>query len=935
MTDRRRAQEQAERAVADAILETALDCIISIDARGCVIEWNPAAERTFGYARAEALGKELAVLIIPPELREAHRRGLARYLATGEAPVLGRRVEVPALHADGTSFPVELAITRLPADPPRFIAYLRDITARVRAEKLRGMRSAVIQYLAEPVTLEEAAPRVLGAICEALDWDNAGFWRPDESGDVLECIATWQRSGSPAAVFAKGSAGGRFRRGEGLPGRVWAAARREWVRDVRTDRGFPRRELASQAGLQSAFACPVLFAGRELGVIEFFTRSVREPDAEVDETICNVAAQLGQFIERRSAAASLLESENRFRALMEQAPFSVQIFAPDGRTLSVNRAWSELWGVTLDQIAGYNVLADPQLEARGVAAYLRRAFAGETVEIPAIEYDPNQTIPGKTRHTDAVRWVSAVAYPLKDGAGHVREVVLVHEDITAQRRAEHALRGEEEKLRLLADTIPQLAWMAQPDGHIFWYNQRWYEYTGTTAQSMEGWGWQSVHDPAVLPDVLARWGASIATGEPFDMVFPLKGADGRFRPFLTRVNPLRAADGRVLYWFGTNTDISDIKRMEEALREADRRKDDFLATLAHELRNPLAPIVNALQLLKMPAADAKTVQRAREVMDRQLRHLVRLVDDLLDMSRIVRGKVELRRESVELGSVVARAVETAQQLIDARGHRLDISLAQGLRIDGDPVRLAQVIGNLVGNSARYTPPNGRISISAHASGNDALIRVEDNGMGIAPEMMPRIFDSFVQGAHSAVRAEGGLGIGLALVKSLVELHGGRVDAHSAGTGKGASFVVRLPLAEAAMHGADRAPPAALPGAVRRRVLVVDDNRDAADTLAGLLRLEAHEVTVAYDGAEALALAPRLLPEVVFLDLGMPGMDGYETVRRLRRLPGAQGARYVALTGWGQEEVRRRAAEAGFDHHMVKPPDLGALQAVMAAPLGAG
>ena len=260
------------------------------------------------------------------------------------------------------------------------------------------------------------------------------------------------------------------------------------------------------------------------------------------------------------------EWEERFRGLMEQAPFSVQVFSADGRTIRVNRAWEELWGVKLEQIRDYNILRDQQLEAKGILPFIRKAFEGEAAKIPLIEYDPNETIPDRTRHRDPKRWVSAVAYPLKDGAGNVREVVLVHEDVTARHRAEQALHYSEEKFRQLADTIPQLAWIAGPDGDIFWYNRRWYEYTGTTPPEMKGWGWQSVHDPEVLPMVMERWKASIASGAPFDMVFPLRGADGVFRPFLTRVNPLRGDDGRILNWFGTNTDISEQKQSENASR---------------------------------------------------------------------------------------------------------------------------------------------------------------------------------------------------------------------------------------------------------------------------------------------------------------------------------------------------------------------------------
>jgi PAS domain S-box-containing protein len=503
----------------------------------------------------------------------------------------------------------------------------------------------------------------------------------------------------------------------------------------------------------------------------------------------------------------LRQSEERFRGLMEQAPFSVQVFAPDGRTIRVNRAWEELWGVTLNQIPDYNILEDAQLEAKGILPYIKRAFAGEPVAIPAIQYDPNETIPNRTRHQDPLRWVAAVAYPLKDSAGMVREVVLVHDDITTRRRA------------------------------------------------------------------------------------------------------------------------------EDELREADRRKDEFLATLAHELRNPLAPIRNSLQILKMPRLDPATVERSREMMERQVQHLVRLVDDLLDVSRVMRGKVELKRERVELATVVARAVETAQPLIEAQGHELAVTLPpESLPLEADPVRLAQVVGNLLTNAAKYTEANGRIRLTALREGNEAVLRVWDRGIGIAPDMLPHIFELFVQVDHATARSQGGLGIGLTLVKNLVEMHNGTVEAKSDGLGKGTEFVVRLPLSaqgreepdgqEFAEQGQVTPPPG-------HRLLVVDDNEDAADSLAMLLRLQGHEVRLTYDGPTALEMAKGYLPDMVFLDIGMPGMDGYEVARRLRQQAGLENVRLAALTGWGQQEDRRRSAEAGFDHHLVKPVEPKDLQGLLA------
>ena len=927
--DSRRRQE----ARVTAILDTALDCIITIDAQGHVLEFNPAAERTFGYRRADVLGRELSTLIIPESLRAEHHRGLAHYLATGEGPVLGKRIELPAMRADGTEFQVELAITRIATDgPPIFTAYLREISDRVWAAQLRSARFAITQHLAQGLDLETAALGVLRAICENLRWEVGAFWVVGPEAEALTCLTTWHEAGSPGATFARESGCRTFLRGEGLPGQVWATGESAWLLDVRRTPNFPRAASAAAAGLQSAFAFPIVVGGVTRGVMEFFTRQILEPDSGLLETIGTVAGQVGQFLKRLEAEQTLRESEGRFRALMEQAPFSVQILSSDGQISRVNQAWSNLWGVSLEQLAGYNILEDPQLEATGVTPYLRRAFAGDAVAIPALRYDPNDTIPGLTRHTDPVRWVSAVAYPLKDNSGQVREVVLVHDDITARKAAESAVRESEEKLRLLADTIPQLAWMARPDGHIFWFNRRWYDYTGTTPDAMEGWGWQSVHDPAVLPEVLSRWQASITRGDPFDMVFPIRGADQQFRPFLTRVNPLRDAAGRIVYWFGTNTDISDIKRMEQALRDADRRKDEFLATLAHELRNPLAPIRNSLQILKMPRVDSATAKQSRDMMERQVDHLVRLVDDLMDVSRVVQGKIELQKAPVELATIVARAVELAQPLLDAHQHRLDIETAdESLLVDADAVRLTQVVSNLLINAAKYTEAGGQIHVSAGRQGGQVVLRVRDNGIGIAPDVLPHVFDLFVQGQAAATRLPGGLGVGLTLVRNLVEMHGGTVEARSAGIGAGAEFTVSLPRIthdrEAWTAVGDKAEVAL----TSHRVLIVDDNRDAANSLAVLIRMQGHEVRVAHDGISALDTVRAYQPSLIFLDIGMPEMDGYEVARRLRGMPGLQHTVLAALTGWGQQEDRRRSEAAGFDHHLVKPLDTHVLEDLLAGP----
>jgi CheY-like chemotaxis protein len=374
-----------------------------------------------------------------------------------------------------------------------------------------------------------------------------------------------------------------------------------------------------------------------------------------------------------------------------------------------------------------------------------------------------------------------------------------------------------------------------------------------------------------------------------------------------------------------------------------RQRDDFLARLAHELRNPLAPICNAMEIMRRHGRLDPVLERARAVVDRQARQLTRLVDDLLEVSRITRGKISLRLEPVDLAEVVSAAVETARPVIEARRHQIEVVLPQEpLVVRGDLARLAQVFSNLLNNAAKYTEPGGRIELTVARADGQAVVSVKDTGVGIAPELLPHIFDAFVQGDGVSGQHQPGLGLGLAVVRQLVEKHGGSVRALSAGPGRGSEFVVRLPLrapsrppeerrpAEPIRAPADPLPAVAQPGA-GRRVLIVDDNRDAAESLALLLEMTGHQPRVVLDGPAALDLAPAFRPDLVFLDIGMPKLDGYEVARRLRQLPGLEGVTLVALTGYGQEQDRRRAQEAGFDAHCIKPVDYATILDLLKAP----
>jgi signal transduction histidine kinase len=385
-------------------------------------------------------------------------------------------------------------------------------------------------------------------------------------------------------------------------------------------------------------------------------------------------------------------------------------------------------------------------------------------------------------------------------------------------------------------------------------------------------------------------------------------------------------DGQLVRLQGLTMDVTARREAEEALREADRRKDRFIATLAHELRNPLAPIRIAAELLGSARAGPAEIDWARRVIQRQVGHMSKLLDDLLDVARITRGKLEIRKQAVRLDSVIDTAVEVARPLLDARRQRLRIDLPQPVpSLDADPLRLAQVISNLLTNAAKYSDADAEIVLSARLHGAVVELKVRDPGIGIAAEALPTIFQMFAQVEGTTGRSEGGLGIGLSLVKGLVELHGGTITAQSDGPGRGSEFTVTLPCLSTHQEQPDATPESGRAAEGRgTRILVVDDNRDAADSLAMLLGFDGYEVRTAYTGKAALAMATTFRPQVCILDLGLPDLSGYEVARHVRQTPGLESSRLIAVTGWGQDEHRQRALEAGFDHHLTKPVDAAQL-----------
>jgi PAS domain S-box-containing protein len=488
-----------------------------------------------------------------------------------------------------------------------------------------------------------------------------------------------------------------------------------------------------------------------------------------------------------------------------------------------------------------------------------------------------------------------------------------------------ALETSEKLYRAIGESINYGVWVTDAEGRNIYCSDSLLRLLGLTQEQCSNFGWSEVLHPEDMEEAMAAWKECARTGTNWYREHRMLGVDGKYHAILAQGVPIRDESGRIQRWAGINLDISRLKNTERALLEADRRKDEFLATLAHELRNPLAPIRNAVRILDSDAADDRQRKWGREVIARQVQRMSLLLDDLLDVSRITRGQLELKRDYVDLKSVVGIAVETARPLLDSKHHQLTVNLPPGsVKLEADPLRLSQVIGNLLTNAAKYTDPEGQILLHARIENAELVISIRDNGIGLTPESLPGLFTMFSQVNSAIDRAEGGLGIGLALVKGLVALHGGRVDARSEGLGRGSEFIVHLPhkvLARADAAVEEENTGAANASVVRRgRILVADDNRDAAESLALVLKFSGYEVSIAFNGTEALDLAARERPCAAIIDIGMPGMSGHEVARRMRLEAWGRNAVLIALTGWGQEQDKQAAKAAGFDEHLTKPID---------------
>ncbi|HEX5732493.1 MAG TPA: PAS domain S-box protein [Blastocatellia bacterium] len=655
---------------------------------------------------------------------------------------------------------------------------------------------------------------------------------------------------------------------------------------------------------------------------------------EMNEALLVSSVRQHELAEQaEQAAAALRESETTLRqqnkqlsAFLETSAIGLHRVGPDGTILWANEAELDMLGYARDEYIGHHI-ADFHADQDLIADILARLNRGEKLR----DYEAR----------------------MKCGDGSIKSVLIdssvlwdedrfIHtqcftRDITERKRAEEALRESEERYRGIVNQ--SIGGIAETDatGRFTTVNNRYCKITGYAREELLNLRMQEITHAEDLPRNLELVEKLVGEGTPFEIEKRYVRKDNSIVWVHNSVSAIRDASGGVQSLVAVSIDITERVRLErqaqeqsEALADLNRRKDEFLAMLSHELRNPLAPIINAVHLLRHQRDDNPIQQQARAIIERQAGQLARIIDDLMEVSRITTGKIKLHLERLDIRGIVEHAVESVRPLIDQRMHELSVSLPdEPIWLYADAARLEQVIVNLLNNAAKYMDKGGYIWMSVGQEGDEAVLRVRDTGIGILPEILPRIFDLFTQADLSLDRSQGGLGIGLTVVQRLVGMHGGTVEANSAGVGKGSEFIVRLPVAPSpARQSEPSSIETAEPPGARWRVLVADDNVDSANVTVLLLRELGHEAQVAYSGATALEAADEYQPNLVLLDIGMPEMDGYEVARRLRQHPQLRNAWVVAITGYGQESDRQRSKEAGFDYHLVKPVGAQKLQELL-------
>lgn len=936
VTERKWAEESRARLA--AIVESSEDAIISKTLDGVIRTWNAGAERLFGYKADEVVGQHITLII--PSDRVDEERTILDLLRRGERV---EHYETVRVAKGGRLLDISLAVSPVLDTAGRVIGaskVARDIGDRKRVEdalreserrhRFLADLAATTQPLTDPADLMAVIARRLA---EHLGSDRCAYAEVEDEA-VFEIVGDYVRE-VPSLV-------GRWPVSAFGPEctRLMLANEPYVVHDADADNRIPPDNLPTYhaCAIRAVICIPLHKDGKFTAAMAVHQKTPRHWTPEEVTLVLTVVGHCWEALERSRIARTLRESEARYRAIVEATPECVKLVGPDGTVLQINSAGLAMLETNeADAVLGksvFNLIAPEHRDA--YRALSERVCRGErgSLQFEIVGFR------GTRRHMET----AAVPLPAPNGGfNHLG----VTRDVTERVAAEQELRDSEERYRRAASEAAQaaaanakfraffeqgtnFAGVLTLDGILVEANRLCLDACGFTREEVIGrpfWecGWWN-RSPALMEMVRAGC-RQAAGGHLFRTETHYFVAAGGEQVVDLTLAPVTDGAGRILFVAATGTDITERRRMEDTLREADRKKDEFIALLGHELRNPLAPIRNGLQVMRLAGGDATAVAQAREMMDRQLGHMVRLIDDLLDVARIGQNKMELRRARVLLAEVVSSAVETARPMIEEAGHELSITMpTEPIFVDADLTRLAQVFSNLLTNSAKYTERGGRIRLTVERDGPEVVVSVQDTGIGIPAESLPRIFDMFSQVDRSIERSTGGLGIGLALVKGLVEMHGGTVMAESPGQGMGSTFSVRIPelgrIRELERPGpTEHERSAAGP---KRRILVVDDNHDSANSMARVLKLLGNEARVAHDGVEAIETAEIFRPELILMDMGMPRLNGYEATRRIRKKDWGRAAIIIALTGWGQEEDRVKSKDAGCDGHLVKPvhfPDL--------------
>jgi PAS domain S-box-containing protein len=768
-----------------------------------------------------------------------------------------------------------------------------------------------IRDLAEPDAITAAAIEVLG---RRLGADRVIYAEVNDDGETFRIGREWL-NGEVASVAD------RVRRLDSFGPQVIAELRAGRIVAIADAGVDPRTAAHAQAfagvGVVASLAAPLLKSGRLVALLHVHVGVPLHWTDDSFELAGETVERTWTALESARARAELKAERDQGQHILNNMMEGFVLLDRERRVMQINAE-----ALTIGEREGNDVLGRhlweiwPEAGKQLDELYRRVALTGAPA---SLEYE--HTFPHGGRVSLEVR-----CHPWIAGG-----VAVFARDITERKAAEHALRESEARFRTITNAMPQLVFSTLADGHHDYFNQQWYEFTGKQAGSADGNGWAEVLHPEDGERVWEKWRHSLATGASYEIEFRIRHHSGAYRWVLVRALPIRNDAGAIVRWMGAATDIHDQKLTQEALRAADRRKDEFLAMLAHELRNPLAPISAGADLLRLAGKDEGRVGQISELISRQVKHMTGLVDDLMDVSRVTRGLVALDKKVVDARAIVTDAVEQVRPLIDGRGHRLAVhSPPEPLFVLGDEKRLIQVVSNVLNNAAKYTPHGGSIVLCMDRERGEVVLRVSDNGIGLSQDMVGRVFELFAQAERTSDRSQGGLGIGLALVKSLVELHDGRVTASSPGLDQGSEFRISLPRVAMAPPPAEpRSQRLQVPAARGLRVLVVDDNKDAATVLGMFVQAGGHSVLVEHSARSALDRARTDQPHVCLLDIGLPDIDGNELARQLRAQPGGEARVLVAVTGYGQEQDREQTAAAGFDHHLVKPVDGERLLALLA------